>query len=293
MALQVSLFFFILFAVLSLYYKSTQNIVFFNLFKKTAPENKKKKGLSANQNLQAAQAWLLRRISAGMPERLFLLYSEKISHAGLLMRPEAFYALKIASAPAAVLLGIAFWGLTGSILLFFILTLVGILGPDLYLRKKIEKRQARIRFEILDAVEMLQIPISAGVSLTRAVKMVSPKTNNVVIKELELCFAEIDAGKAPYLAFRDLVRRNGVGELERFVQAVQYSQSLGTPMSLFLTQEAERMRNARRARLQEAGQKIGTKVMVAGIVIMGPAFLILMLGPIIGRLNVTNVIRIM
>ena len=240
--------------------------------------------------------WLDRltyRIAPKLSRKKLNEYRQKLQWAGNPwgLSAEMFYTAKLLLIFTLLPIGLLVYAATKGLLVLIICAVCSLILPDYALNKAVKKRQDMIKRSLLDAVELLWVPCDSGMSLIRAVKHLSNETDNIVIQEMNRCYMEIDAGKGEFDAIKDLVFRNGVPELEAFVQAVQHNQKMGTSISEFLLQEAERIRNEKRSKIQEAGQSASTKVLVATVVFMGPALLIMMFGPILKRIDFANIIN--
>ncbi len=145
---------------------------------------------------------------------------------------------------------------------------------------------------LLSAMELLWIPCDSGIGFKSAVQRLTEETDNPVIMELKVCYDEISAGKKREHAYRDLVKRS-IPEVESLVRAVSYNESMGEPISMFLQRESERMRMEKRAKIQEIGEKISNKILFVIMGVMGPAFIVLIFGPILSKMDVITMFRVL
>ncbi len=185
---------------------------------------------------------------------------------------------------AGFLIGAAALLITRNLLVFAILA-----GGPYFAERYMDNRQLKIREKsfrksLLAAIEILWIPCGAGLSFREAVKRISHKTDNPIIHELNRCYEEISAGKSRESAYRDVVRRS-IPEVEHLIRAVSYNENMGEPISAFLRREAERLHMEKRAKIQEVGDKISSRIMFVVMGMMGPAFIVIIFGPIIRRID--------
>jgi tight adherence protein C len=161
-------------------------------------------------------------------------------------------------------------------------------GPYFTMRwlssKKEKSRERFLRRSLLAGVEALWIPCDAGLSFRESVRRVAQKTPNPIVHELHRCYEEIAAGKNRETAYRDMVRRS-IPEAEHLLRAVSYNETMGEPISSVLRREAARIHMEKRAKIQAAGEKVSSRIMVIILTVMGPPFLYMVFAPIARRVD--------
>lgn len=172
--------------------------------------------------------------------------------------------------------------LTRSIIWLAALPALAYLGWEMIQKRRGRAYENIIKKSLLSAIELLWIPCDAGLSFREAVRRLARETSNPVIKEIKRCYDEMAAGKRREAAYRDLVKRT-VPEVESLVRAVSYTEEMGEPISIFLEREVERFHMEKRAKIQEIGDKIGDRILIIVIVVMGPAFMTLLFAPLVSR----------
>lgn len=173
---------------------------------------------------------------------------------------------------------------------FFAIAPIPYLAYRFKLRKEASERVKTLQKSLLSAIELLWVPCDAGMGFRDAVKRLSARTDNPIILELNKCYDEIAAGKRREVAYRDLIKRS-IPEVESLIRAISYNESMGEPISDFLRRESERLYMEKRAKIQEIGDKISSRIMFVVMGLMGPAFILLIFGPIISRVNWIGSIR--
>ncbi|HEV2245561.1 MAG TPA: type II secretion system F family protein, partial [Terriglobia bacterium] len=169
-------------------------------------------------------------------------------------RPEALMALR----GAKVILPIAFAiivyvsGLTESNngMFVWILALVaGFLLPDMWLSRRVRKRQTILRKALPDALDLLVVCIEAGLGLDQAFMRVSQElriTHPELCGELDLVNAQIRVGRTRIESMRELASRTGVDDIKALVAMLIQTDRFGTSVSQSLRVHADDMRLKRR-----------------------------------------------
>lgn len=204
-------------------------------------------------------------------------------------RPEAMMALR----GAKVLLPIAFAiivyvsGLTESNngLFVWILALVaGFLLPDMWLSRRVRKRQTILRKALPDALDLLVVCIEAGLGLDQAFMRVSQElriTHPELCGELDLVNAQIRVGRTRIESMRELASRTGVDDIKALVAMLIQTDRFGTSVSQSLRVHADDMRLKRRQRAEEAAAKTPVKMVPPLVFFIFPALFVVILGPAI------------
>lgn len=204
-------------------------------------------------------------------------------------RPEALMALR----GAKVILPIAFAiivyvsGLTESNngMFVWILALVaGFLVPDMWLSRRVRKRQTILRKALPDALDLLVVCIEAGLGLDQAFMRVSQElriTHPELCGELDLVNAQIRIGRTRIESMRELASRTGVDDIKALVAMLIQTDRFGTSVSQSLRVHADDMRLKRRQRAEEAAAKTPVKMVPPLVFFIFPALFVVILGPAI------------
>ena len=204
-------------------------------------------------------------------------------------RPEALMALR----GAKVILPIAFAiivyvsGLTESNngMFVWILALVaGFLLPDMWLSRRVRKRQTILRKALPDALDLLVVCIEAGLGLDQAFMRVSQElriTHPELCGELDLVNAQIRVGRTRIESMRELASRTGVDDIKALVAMLIQTDRFGTSVSQSLRVHADDMRLKRRQRAEEAAAKTPVKMVPPLVFFIFPALFVVILGPAI------------
>lgn len=204
-------------------------------------------------------------------------------------RPEAIMALRGAKVllPVVFLVGVYVSGLTqsGNAMLIYILALLGgFLLPDMWLSRRVRKRQTILRKALPDALDLLVVCIEAGLGLDQAFMRVSQElriTHPELCSELDLVNAQIRIGRTRIEAMRELASRTGVDDIKALVAMLIQTDRFGTSVSQSLRVHADDMRMKRRQRAEEAAAKTPVKMVPPLVFFIFPALFVVILGPAI------------
>ncbi|MGD8387564.1 MAG: type II secretion system F family protein [Desulfobacteraceae bacterium] len=161
--------------------------------------------------------------------------------------------------------------------------------PGLLLKMQIASRQQAIQKELPDALDLLLICIEAGLSFDMALYRVSREMDNVspiLSREFSQYFLETQSGLPRKQVLKNLAERNGVNSLSSIVNVLIQSSKFGTDIAEALRVYSEAMRRERQKKAEEKGAKISTKLTFPMIMLIMPALLIVVLGPVL--INLLN-----
>jgi tight adherence protein C len=204
-------------------------------------------------------------------------------------RPEAIMALRGAKVLLPILFAVIVYvsGLTesGNALLIWILALLaGFLLPDMWLSRRVRRRQTILRKALPDALDLLVVCIEAGLGLDQAFMRVSQElriTHPELCGELDLVNAQIRIGRTRIEAMRELASRTGVDDIKALVAMLIQTDRFGTSVSQSLRVHADDMRMKRRQRAEEAAAKTPVKMVPPLVFFIFPALFVVILGPAI------------
>lgn len=177
----------------------------------------------------------------------------------------------LSKAPMQVRLLCVFIGAT---LLFFI--------PNVVIHSRRQRRSGEIRHHLPDAVDLLEICVSAGMGLDMAWNSVTDEIRSVctiLADEMALTNLEINLGVQRAIAMRHMAERTGAEELSSLVAVLVQSERLGTPISDALRAYATSMRELRSQRAEERAEKMAVNLLVPMVLFIFPAVLAVAAGP--------------
>src|SRR5262249_49179094 len=111
---------------------------------------------------------------------------------------------------------------------------VGLYGPMVWLNWQVSRRRNEIQLDLPDVIDVLCVCVEAGLTLEAAMEQVVDKYDHALADELARVLQEVRLGRPRLEALADMGSRNGVEELNNFVQAVIQSEQLCARVSRIL-----------------------------------------------------------
>lgn len=165
---------------------------------------------------------------------------------------------------------------------------VGLLLPNMWLRRKAQARQEKIKFSLPDALDLLVVCIESGLALDAAFVRIAREmgeTGPELGEELTLMNLEVSAGKPREECLRNFGLRTGVEEAKsltaRLVQTIRF----GTNLAVSLRVHAESLRVKRRQEAEERAAKTTVKLLFPLVFFIFPAIFVVILGPAMASLK--------
>ncbi len=154
--------------------------------------------------------------------------------------------------------------------------------PNLVTRARRNKRRSQARQFLPDAVDLLEVCVSAGMGLDMAWNSVSDEVRRVspvLADEMALTNLEIRLGASRTDAMRHMAERTGADELSSLVVLLVQAERFGTSVADALRLFANTMRNTRSERAEETAEKMAVKLLFPLVLFIFPVMLIVMAGP--------------
>lgn len=204
------------------------------------------------------------------PRAVTILLGAKVALAviGFVVYPA--YGLLIARVLPQALLVSAFLGALGFMI------------PDLWLKRRMERRQREILEAMPDVLDLLMVCVEAGMGFDAAVARIAgadQSGTSPLHAELMRMHLETRAGRPREEALRDLGERCGSPEIKRVVTAFIQAERLGTPLGKTLRVHAEAARVDRRHRAEARAHLAPLKMIFPAAVFLMPAFLMIAMAP--------------
>jgi tight adherence protein C len=232
---------------------------------------------------QAKASKVAKRLSgADAPERIRVKLDIAGNPVGWTV--ERVQAGKVIGLIAMFMISLAFttvlgFGMTVKLLIVVGATVVGWLGPNLYLYQKTYDRSNRIRRELPDAIDLMTISVESGLAFDAAVQQVAKNTDGPLADEFSRVLREMQIGKGRADALRSLADRTNVDDLKSFVTSMVQADSFGIPIAAVLRIQSSEMRVKRRQLAEEKAQKVPVKITVPLIFCILPCLFIAVMGP--------------
>jgi tight adherence protein C len=233
--------------------------------------------------LQQRASKLAKRLSgADAPERIRIKLDIAGNPVGWTV--ERVQAGKVIGAIALFLISLALTQLMGvgflpRLLMVVGATVVGWLGPNLYLYQKTYDRSKRMERELPDAIDLMTISVESGLAFDAAVQQVAKNTDGPLADEFSRVLREMQIGKGRAEALRSLADRTNVDDVKSFVTAMVQADSFGIPIAAVLRIQSSEMRTKRRQKAEEKAQKVPVKITVPLIFCILPCLFIAVMGP--------------
>lgn len=185
----------------------------------------------------------------------------------------------------AIFLGTMLYLLTGlngknaNFGLIFIFSAMGFMLPYSSLNTAAQKRKKDIQKSLPDFIDLLYVSVEAGLGFDSALKKTASKMKCDISDEMSKAMDDIVKGRDRQEAFRGVVNRTGVDDVNTFITAVLQSEQLGTNIVGMLRVQSTVMRQKRRQRAEEAAMKIPVKMLFPIVFLMFPSLLVIIMGP--------------
>ena len=174
-------------------------------------------------------------------------------------------------------------------LFFALAAMVGYFVPDLWLRRRLARRQQAILHLLPDVVDLLTLCIGAGLDFLLAInKVTSIKKfqREPLIEEISVALQEMKLGKRRMDALKAMAKRVNLPELSSFVRTIVQADRMGTPITEVLAVHAEDVRLQRIQLAERAALKAPINILFPLIFCIMPCVVIIVGGPVL--LQFTN-----
>lgn len=168
------------------------------------------------------------------------------------------------------------------LLLVLMAAAVGWLLPAMYVGKRKQLRQARLRAAFPDALDLMVVCVESGLALPTTIERVAEEmavSQVELAEELALVNAQIRAGITSTEALKQLAVRTGLEDVQGLVSLLGQSIRFGTSVADTLRIYADEFRDRRTQAAEEMGAKIGTKLIFPLIFCLWPSFFLVAIGP--------------
>ena len=153
--------------------------------------------------------------------------------------------------------------------------------PRLYLQAMAAARVQRIQRGLPDALDMITMCVSGGMTLQSALERVSKEihTSHVdLVLELEILRRQAEAYSLEH-ALRQMADRIDIAEVKSLTAIVSHTERLGTNVAVAITEFADSIRRSYRQRAEERGNKNSVKMLLPVALCLAPPIYILLLAP--------------
>lgn len=162
--------------------------------------------------------------------------------------------------------------------------LLGAVGPGIWIKNKISKRQYAIRKGVPDALDLLVICVEAGLSLDAALTRVSRELGRgapELADEFQLTALELGFLPERRQALDNLSKRVTLPSIRAVVGSLLQTEKYGTALAQSLRVLAAEFRNERMMRAEEKAARLPAILTVPMVVFILPTLFIVLIGPAI------------
>jgi tight adherence protein C len=173
---------------------------------------------------------------------------------------------------------------TNKFIACIVCVLLGAVGPTVWIKNKIAKRQAAIRKGVPDALDLLVICVEAGLSLDAALTRVSRELGRgapELADEFQLTALELGFLPERRQALENLSKRVTLPSIRAVVSSLLQTEKYGTPLAQSLRVLAAEFRNERMMRAEEKAARLPAILTVPMVVFILPTLFIVLIGPAI------------
>jgi tight adherence protein C len=159
------------------------------------------------------------------------------------------------------------------------LGLLGLYMPYMWLRRRVEWRQRALLSALPDALDLMAISVSAGLSLDSSMQEVAQKWDGELSRELGQVLNEMQLGASRREALQGLVERTQLDDFRLLVAALIQADELGANLSETMSVQAEQLRIRRRQLAEEKARKAPVKMLIPLVLFIFPAMFVVLLAP--------------
>jgi tight adherence protein C len=159
---------------------------------------------------------------------------------------------------------------------------VGLLAPDMIVRRIRASYVARLERQVPDALDLLVICAQAGLGLEAAIERVTDEmreSHREIAREFALAAHELQISADTRQALSGIGRRTGLDSLKRLAATLSQSLQYGTPLSAALRTLSAEMRQEMLTRFEERAARLPVLLTLPMVVFILPCFFIVVAGP--------------
>ncbi|WDI40788.1 type II secretion system F family protein [Bremerella sp. P1] len=175
-----------------------------------------------------------------------------------------------------------FYFIVGGVVLLLIWGL-----PRIILSTSASARVQRIRYGLPDGLDMVTMTVSAGMPLQRAIAHVSRElrsSHNDLACELTILEGQASARSLDY-ALKEFAKRVDDPDVTALSTMIHHAERLGGNVANAFHEFADSIRETRRQRAEEEGNRTSIKLLFPVIFFLAPPIYVLLLGPAVMELR--------
>jgi len=202
---------------------------------------------------------------------------------------KSFYAIRVVSLFGPQLILMLCWGLlwanvgaSATMLIAGTFAIIGLLGPNIFIRWKQKRRTLRCKEGFPDMMDLMVACIEAGLGLDAALIRVSHELGGrypALKVNLEIMNLELRAGRERHQAMMNFAERIGLDEAKALAVMLKQAEEMGSSIGVALRTFSDDMRTKRMLLAEEKAMALSAKLTVPLIVFIFPTLMIMLLLP--------------
>jgi tight adherence protein C len=153
--------------------------------------------------------------------------------------------------------------------------------PQVAVRKRSERRLAKIEAELPELIDLLVVTVEAGLGFAGSIQACSGRLGGALGDEFRLMLQEQRMGLSTEEALSNLAARCDTPSMRSFVRSVLQGERLGVSIGSIMRNLAIEMRKTRRQTAEERAQKAPIKILFPLVFLIFPPIFIVLLYPAI------------
>ncbi len=202
---------------------------------------------------------------------------------------KTFYAIRVIALFGPQLVLLLSWSLLWEnlgakqvILIASISAILGLLGPNMFIRWKQKRRTLRCKEGFPDMTDLMVACIEAGLGLDAALMRVSNELGGrypALKINLEIMNLELRAGRERHKAMMNFAERIGLEEAKALAIMLRQAEEMGSSMGAALRTFSDDMRTKRMLLAEEKAMALSAKLTIPLIVFIFPTLMVMLLLP--------------
>ncbi len=190
--------------------------------------------------------------------------------------------LRLLAAASAAAVGLVLTFLTGAFTMVPLFSWLGYIAPVRVLAARRRRRQAALLADLPELIGMLRAFLAAGMSLERALHVLSVPgpPDSELKREIRAALARYGLGISIEEALAEMSARTGVDDIEALVTALSQSKRAGTGLETSLHDQELMVRMNRRNRATAQAGAVSTRLLAVLAGIYLPEFVLLIIIPL-------------
>jgi tight adherence protein C len=206
-------------------------------------------------------------------------------------KPEDIMAMQEIGFVIGLLFGLLLLNALGQNLLWaFVVGLLGLLYPLVWLRDQVKKRHHLITRALPYNLDLLTLSVEAGLDFTAALaKVVEKGKPGPLREELQLVLKQLKMGKTREEALKSMIARVDLTSLNVFVTALIQADKMGTSLGKVLRIQSTQLRIDRTQRAEKLAGEAPVKMLFPLVACIFPTVFMVLFGPIVFALLYGNI----